>query len=252
MPVTPAFFLGAHHPTWLKKPEYEGPFFVSRTSLERYKTLPVSQHDWAMDSGGFTQLHKHGQWTITAKDYATFVQRCFDEIGKLQWAAPQDWMCEETALKKSGLTVKEHQRLTIENFLELRELLGELIIPVLQGWEHDDYLICCDLYEKAGVDLTQEKVIGLGSVCRRNATKSINQIIESLQPLNLHGFGIKGEAFLANLDKLVSADSMAWSFTARYQPRLEGCPDTHKTCANCYRFANQWRNKLLNKVPGQL
>jgi len=40
-----------------------------------------------------------------------------------------------------------------------------------------------------------------------------------------------------------SADSMAWSFTARRRPvRLDGC--THKTCANCPRWAEQWAQKV--------
>tara|TARA_R110002020_G_scaffold138452_1_gene308479 strand:- start:448 stop:1083 length:636 start_codon:yes stop_codon:yes gene_type:complete len=202
-----------------------------------------------MDSGGFTEMHRFGKWTLSAKEYAKFAQRCSGEIGKLQWVAPQDYMCEKTALKASGLTVKEHQRLTVDNFLELRQLLGELVIPVLQGWEHDDYLICCDMYEKVGIDLTKEKVIGLGSVCRRNSTESINRIIESMQPLKLHGFGIKGSAFIENLDRLVSADSMAWSMQARFDRPLVGC--THKRCEACYEYANWWRSNLLKRIPDQ-
>ena len=37
---------------------------------------------------------------------------------------------------------------------------------------------------------------------------------------------------------------MAWSFGARYKPPLDGC--THKTCANCKRFALLWRDQMLN------
>lgn len=44
-------------------------------------------------------------------------------------------MCEPSMLKKTGKTVQEHQTLTINNFIELRQLAADLpIIPVLQGW----------------------------------------------------------------------------------------------------------------------
>ena len=181
---------------------------------------------------------------MSASEYARRVQMYVDETGKLDWAAPQDWMCEATALKRTGLTVKEHQRLTVENFLELRDLLGMVVIPVLQGWEHDEYLECVDLYEKSGVDLTLEPVVGVGSICRRGANSAITKIIQSLQPLKLHGFGVKGDCYLANIDLLVSADSMAWSRSARYQPPLEGCT-SHQNCANCRIYALRWREKML-------
>jgi hypothetical protein len=153
-------------------------------------------------------------------------------------------MCEATALKQTGLTVKEHQRLTVENFLELRDLLGMLVIPVLQGWECDEYLECVDMYEKSGVDLSLEPVVGVGSICRRGASQAITKVIRSLQPLKLHGFGVKGDCYLDNIDLLVSADSMAWSRSARYQPPLEGCTN-HKNCANCRIYALRWREKML-------
>ena len=97
-------------------------------------------------------------------------------------------MCETTALKSTGLTVHDHQVLTVDNFLELRQLLGEVVVPVLQGWEYDDYHRCVEMYDKAGVDLSSEPTIGLGSVCRRHALKEITHIITSLQPLKLHWF----------------------------------------------------------------
>ena len=140
-------------------------------------------------------------------------------------------MCETSALRATGLSVEEHQIKTVRNFLQLRDMLGPILIPVLQGWSRDSYLQCVDMYEREGVDLNKEAVIGLGSVCRRNADTEITEIIESLQPLNLHGFGIKGVTYNSNKHLLTSADSMAWSFWARYEPPLDGC--THQSCANC-------------------
>ena len=224
------------------------PLFVSRRRLERRVVLPVASHRWVLDSGGFTELHKNGGWQMSVASYAEIVNRYIDEIGMLDWAAPQDWMCEASALRATGLSVKEHQVKTVRNFLELREILGPILVPVLQGWSKDSYLECVDMYEREGVDLSKEAVIGLGSVCRRHADVEISEIIESLQPLNLHGFGIKGAAYKSNKQLLTSADSMAWSFWARYEPPLKGC--THQSCANCRLYALQWREKMVSGTIG--
>lgn len=240
------FYLGTHMTNWLHDPDVDVPLFVSRRRLNRIKNFKPSTHKWCLDSGGFTELHMNGGWQIPAEEYASNVKRYETEIGNLDWAAPQDWMCETSALKATGLTVHDHQVLTIQNFLELRQLLGELVIPVLQGWEHDDYLRCVDMYEKEGVDLAREATVGLGSVCRRNALKEITHIITDLQPLKLHGFGVKGNGYRLNYNLLTSADSLAWSFGARYTSALDGC--THKNCANCKHFALLWREKLLGSI----
>ena len=237
------FYLGTHKAHWLASVNV--PLFVSRRTLAPRKTLPRAISNWALDSGGFTEIHTYGRWEMSPADYADQVRRYADEIGKLDWAAPQDWMCEASALAASGLTVADHQRLTVDNFLELRQLLGMIVAPVLQGWELDDYQRCVDLFTAAGVDLGNEPVIGLGSVCRRGATDEISHIIHSLYPLNMHAFGVKGRAYAANYDLLTSADSMAWSFQARYDPPMDGCP--HQHCNNCPKYALAWRQRMLDR-----
>src|SRR5262249_10265542 len=148
-----------------------------------------------------------------------------DEIGGLRWAAPQDFMCEPYVLAKTGLTIAEHQRRTVASFLDLRDRAPDLpFIPVLQGWTLDDYRRCIELYARVGTDLTRAPVVGLGSVCRRQATAELETITRTLAGLGirLHGFGVK----TGGLDRygrfLVSADSMAWSFAARRKPPMPG------------------------------
>ncbi|MBT4331538.1 MAG: hypothetical protein HOD58_16630 [Gammaproteobacteria bacterium] len=240
------FYLGTHEPLWLQRTSV--PLFVSRSRIAGRckKNPPKALGRWALDSGGFTEIHKFGEWVLTARDYADEVIRYADEMGNLDWAAPQDWMCEPSALKASGLTVADHQRNTVNNFLELRDVLGVLVIPVIQGWSRDDYLRNVDQYEAAGVDLSSESLIGLGSICRRNREAEIAGIISILHPLQLHGFGVKGAGLINNAKFLKSADSMAWSFSARYEPPLKGC--SHPHCNNCIKYALKWRESLLSKV----
>lgn len=242
------FYLGTHMPSWFSKTDV--PLFVSRTRLERggefRKKLPVARGRWAMDSGGFTQLHKFGRWTLPPERYVEQVRRAFTEIGRLDWAAPMDWMCEPSAKAMTGLSTGQHQGRTVENFLELRALAPDLpIIPVLQGFEIRDYEVCAEMYERAGVDLAAEPTVGLGSVCRRQATGEIGFITSMLKErgLSVHGFGVKTQGLAKYASELASADSLAWSLGGRYER-----PCTHGRAVhegNCLVYALDWRRRVL-------
>jgi hypothetical protein len=240
------FWLGAHMPHWLELVDF--PLFVSHRRLVRRRSLPRARVPWALDSGGFTELSTYGEWRTTPEQYAAAVRRYRDEIGRLEWASPQDHMCEPWIVAKTGLTVVEHQAQTVESYLRLRDLAPDLpFVPVVQGWQLGDYLRSVDLFAAAGVDLTREPVVGLGSVCRRQGTGEIGLIVSTLarQGLRLHGFGVKVEGLAAYAADLGSADSMAWSFRGRHVP---GCGPGHKTEANCLTFARAWRDRLLEMV----
>jgi hypothetical protein len=82
------------------------------------------------------------------------------------------------------------------------------------------------------VNLATEPIVGLGSVCRRQATGEIGAIVTTFadRGLALHGFGVKVHGITKYGHLLASADSMAWSTRARRAPRMAGC--THRT-AKC-------------------
>jgi hypothetical protein len=208
-------------------------------------------YGWALDSGSFTELQLHGGWTLSAREYAREVRR-YRQFGKLEWAAPQDWMCEPFMLERTGLSVREHQERTVTNYLDLRSIDSGLpIVPVLQGFTRDDYLRCADMYTAAGVDLEEEKTVGLGSVCRRQAEDEILEIVQSFPSLKLHGFGVKTTGLRKYGHLLTSADSMAWSFRARRDKPLPGCyhgRDGQGKCSGCLRYAGRWRTNVLHKM----
>lgn len=236
------FYLTTHEPSWLARLDI--PLMVARQRLAGRRRFPRALADWTLDGGGFNELRKHAGWSVDARTYAGQVRRIRDEVGRMLWAPAQDWMCEEDALKETGLTVREHQRRTVESFCQLRDLAPDLPwIPVLQGDTRDDYLRHVDDHARAGVDLFALPVVGLGSVCRRQATAEVLRIVADLQPLNLHGFGVKlgGVERLAPL--LVSSDSLAWSFHARKRPALPGC--LHKNCNSCVRYALLYRERVI-------
>lgn len=241
------FYLGTHKPSWLAHSPV--PLFVSNRALVGRATLPRAACCWALDSGGFTELSLHGRWETAPGAYVGAVSLYQGEVGSLQWAAPQDWMCEPSMLAKTGRTVAQHQERTVANLLELRSLAPRLpFVPVLQGWTLADYLRCVELYDRAGVNLQAEPLVGLGSVCRRQATGVIGAIVRRLASLGLrlHGFGVKLAGIARYAEHLVSADSMAWSYDARRSMPLPG--HTHKSCANCMPYALRWREKLQDRL----
>jgi hypothetical protein len=240
------FYLGAHQPHWLQIAGF--PLFVSHRQLARRRgPLRPAACRWALDSGGFTELSLHGRWITAAADYAEAVARYAAQAGQLDFAAPQDWMCEPHILARTGLSVREYQDRTVASYLELRALAPHLpFIPVVQGWHLADYLAYVELYRSAGVDLTREPLTGLGSVCRRQSTGQIAVIVTTLASLGLrlHGFGIKTTGLHLYGHLLASADSMAWSYAARRAPALPGCTG-HRNCANCLAYAARWRDRIL-------
>lgn len=198
------YYLGTD-PGWLWSPPEGLPpatgLFVQHGRLSRRGRLanprpfPRAEVGWALDSGGFTQLDRHGRYTFSPAEYVTAVRRYDREIGQLEWAAPMDWMCEAAQLAKTGLTVAEHQRRTVANFVELRDRWWDAedtadsarldlpgyrnvrsselcpFMPVLQGDDLPAYLQCVDMYEAAGVRLAEHPLVGVGSVCRRSNTR---------------------------------------------------------------------------------
>ncbi|MGV9836644.1 deazapurine DNA modification protein DpdA family protein [Nocardia niigatensis] len=258
------FYLGTHQPHWLTCTTEA--LFISDTRLRHRKTFPRAQGEWALDSGGFTQLQKHGSWdTVTPRQYVDRVRRYRDEIGNLAWAAPQDWMCEpiiihggrigKTVFAGTHLTVNEHLHRSVGNLIDLRSLDSALpIAPTVQGFKRRDYELCLDLYAKAGIDLAAEPIVAIGSVCRRQNTREAAEIItaitDAVPGIRLHGFGIKTSGLADYGSALASSDSTAWSDTARKEKiLLPGCTG-HMTCANCIRWAFQWREKVLASLAG--
>ncbi len=237
------FYLGTHQPSWLAR-DLGVPLFVSHRRLAGRRTLPRATGPWALDSGGFTELSMYGRWRTDARTYAAAVRRYSEEIGQLDWAASQDWMVEHAIRARTGASVRTHQQRTVANYLQLRDLAPELpFLPPLQGDSVADYHRCADLYERHGVDLAALPRIGVGSICRRQRSGEVEQIVRSLaaRGLRLHAFGAKVLGLTRYADTICSSDSLAWSFRGRYVP---GCAPSHRTESNCLRFALCWHRRI--------
>jgi hypothetical protein len=248
------FWLGTHQPSWLRQTDV--PLFVSarRLRARRPRALPPALGPVALDSGAFTELSAYGRWTVPARQYADEVRGWAERPG-LVWAAIQDWMCEPFILEKTGGTIRDHQRRSLESYLELSRLAPEVLwVPVLQGWHPTDYYRHLDDFKGAGVDLFSLPLVGVGSVCRRQATQTAEGLIRELYALGLrlHAFGFKLRGLRRVSACLVSSDSMAWSYGARRRPALRECRGRHRNCANCLTFALRWRRQALRAAAAGL
>lgn len=177
-------------------------------------------NNWILDSGAFSEISSYGFYRSPVNEYARRINR-WAKCGNLELAVSQDYMCEPFILNKTGLTIAEHQRLTIQRYDELISLTSVPIMPVLQGYAPSDYVNHLHQY---GNRLKPNMRVGVGSVCKRNgkpdAIVNVLQAIKQERPdLKLHGFGLKTTALENNyiLSMLYSADSAAWSYAARRQ-----------------------------------
>jgi len=244
------FYLGTHMPSHIEKTEK--PLFISYRQLKNRKKPFQQTAPIAIDSGGFSELRLNGKWTISVQEYVHDLNRFQDQLNlQIDWAAQQDWMCEPFMIQKTGLSIEEHQNKTVENYLQLiDEGIDIEIIPVLQGFQLNDYYRHFDLFEESGVQLRKLKRVGVGSVCRRQGTNEINHIMQSLnnKGIKIHGFGVKISGLSKYSNAIASADSLAWSFGARYSKlhcSIHKDNPTTKNCANCLNYALEWRAKVL-------
>ena len=217
------FFIGLHHPSdaW--------PFLRSMISINaiRERKGPFKINDWVMDSGAFTEMSTYGRWRTGPEEYAEQINR-WKHNGNLLAAVSQDLMCEPFILEKSGLTIQDHQTITIERYLRLMELTNVYVMPVLQGYSPDSYAVHVRQY---GGVLKHGQWVGVGSVCKRNGNpdqiEDVLLAIKTQRPdLRLHGFGLKIEALKSGTVRalLHSSDSMAWSFAGRKENGSEHDP----------------------------
>lgn len=212
------FYTGMHIPGLCR---YLDKAFVSVNVL-KYRKKYIQCPDWIMDSGAFTEISRYGRYRDTPESYYREAKRWFYP-GLRAWVT-QDYMCEPFILRITGMSVEDHQRLTIERYDELRSFRPSVyLMPVLQGYNPAEYVKHLKQY---GERLSEGAWIGVGSVCKRNNSpydvyRILRCIKDDRPDLRLHGFGLKITALADRrvISLLHTADSMAWSYAARVEGR---------------------------------
>ncbi|MFI6536624.1 hypothetical protein ACIBHY_29530 [Nonomuraea sp. NPDC050547] len=118
------FYLGTHRASWLTTAPIDVSLFISHRVLRKYKRLPAPPR-WpfwrsgiplrhvAIDSGAFTELSLYHQFVTTPEEYLAALARYDDELTVLDWAAPQDWMCEPVIIWSRSRSYLRDQALYI-------------------------------------------------------------------------------------------------------------------------------------------
>lgn len=233
------FYIGLHQPS--DAAHFERCMVSVARLRERKSDFTV--REWMMDSGAFMELKLHGCYRDDVSAYAAQIRR-WARCGQLVAAVAQDYMCEPFILEKTGLSVLQHQRLTIQRYDALVAAeTGVYILPVLQGFRPQEY---ADHIRQYGDRLSGGAWVGVGSVCKRNADpaaiRAVLLAITGARPdLRLHGFGVKTTALASPTVRqlLHSADSMAWSYAARREGRD----------ANDWREAEQFASRVDGTAP---
>jgi hypothetical protein len=235
------FFTGLHQPSDAR--HFDAAFVSANRLRDRVGAFEVG--DWIMDSGGYTEIATHGRYRHDVESYAAQIRR-WSSCGNLLAAVAQDWTCDPDSVVRTGLSVAEHQRLTIERYdaLLATDLRGVYLMPVLQGASPSDYAAHVAAY---GARLAHSAWVCVGSLVHisndAGAVAAVLHAIKKLRPdLRLHGLGLKTAALSHPLvtGLLESADSMAWSRAARREGRN----------ANDWREAKAWTERIA-RLPVQ-
>lgn len=245
------FYVGSGSLSWLATAGV--PLFFAYPAVMKARKVPEALAPWALDSGGFNELVKNGGWSFTEEEYVEGV-RHLQTAGLLTFVCPMDWPCGPPALAATGKSVREHQELTVENWLRLAELAPDLPwAPVVQGWDLPDYHAHVEMYFDAGVNLSKFARVTVGSVAARQGDPVAGAVFRTLHAehgLVMHGLGVKGAGLALYSEHLASADSRAWTLEARFKrERLCDDPDaTHSTCSSCQRWAVMWRERMVGII----
>ena len=235
----PALYTGVH------QPNHAQALPRAMVSLNRliHRRGDFHPNHWLLDSGAFSRISS-GQGHIPVREYAAHIHR-WSSCGALQAAVAQDWMCEPLVLSATGLTVAEHQRRSTNAWLELRELTGTYVMPVIQGYQPQEYQ---HHLQQLSRHLPERAWTGVGSICRRQANPDqvsaiLSAILTERPDLRLHGFGLKTTS-LRRADiaaRLHTIDSMAWSLQGRYQ--------RHTGNNNSLQYCLQWTQRVASIQP---
>jgi len=195
-----------------QKPEtdiVEYPMVSFRTMMKRKSSLIKSGKEWFLDSGAFTFLKQYGKFPFTYGEYLGCVSRF-----KPSLYANMDWCCEPSVRNRTKHTVDTHIALTVENGMQLIDFDKERFVMVIQGWEWEDYISCCEMIREQGLFTP---VMGVGTICGRTDAKQVYDILKSIRAsipdwVKLHCFGVSLNLlrYKEIYDRIDSIDTFAW------------------------------------------
>lgn len=142
------FYVGLHQPA---DAQHFDRAFISINRLKNRKSdFPV--RNWILDSGAFTQVAKHGGYTMSVREYAWQIVR-WSKCGNLVAACAQDYMCEPFMFtgQDFGVVDREPSKLSPA----ARKLKEEIEYLIAEGasplWFNDYFGPVEDMWTPIGV-----------------------------------------------------------------------------------------------------
>jgi len=173
-------------------------------------TPPIEHNNLFCDSGAFQLFGRYSDFPFTPEQYLEFINSLSPDF-----FATMDYPCEPFIREKIHSSVKDCIDKTIENTAKIIDIPScSSFVPVLQGWNEDDYVQCIEDFKSRGL-LTD--YMAVGTLCRRGDNKKILSILRTIkrnlpQGCKLHGFGVKISLLkiAETYNLLESCDSAAW------------------------------------------
>ncbi|MHA1249050.1 MAG: deazapurine DNA modification protein DpdA family protein [Candidatus Helarchaeota archaeon] len=186
--------------------------------------LPKNRKKLMIDSGAFDLLEKRNleEYPFTPKDYVNAIKNLSI---KPDYVVSLDYICKKNQHTKNILTINK----TINNAVILRNEFkrdeGITFIPVIQGYDLDEYLYCVNQLVKKKIIIDGD-IIGIGSLVGRKSSKESQLVIKSIYNFlkergiipKIHCFGVNLNVIKdRNIFNIVhSIDSLAWTFPYRF------------------------------------
>lgn len=201
-------------------------WFNQDTGEFRKPNLPALDH-FAIDCGGFVAARKWGgAYRYTATQYINWIYQ-FQTFP--QWAAIQDYCCEDEITTGNSGVVRQRQQMTthkIEKFYRDYRHLPWCWIPTVQGWRVEEYINhaieikpLVEQWQKFYAARGQSALfrVGIGTLCARPFTADIQAIVcavaDILPDVSFHLWGVKLQVLKSKvqLPRITSVDSAAWN-----------------------------------------
>jgi len=181
-----------------------------RTMMKRKTPIIDNGTDWFMDSGAFTFLKQYGEYPIKIGTYLKTV----NYFNPNRWAI-QDWCCEPSVLRSTGLNVLQHIGNTVESGRQLIDF-NDKCVMVIQGWTKRDYLTCIDYIHDYNLFT---EMMGIGTICGRTDVREVFDILKSIKAeipdyCKVHCFGLSLNLlkYKEIYDQVFSVDTNAYDF----------------------------------------
>lgn len=171
-----------------------------------------------LDSGAFGSAFYDGGFQYTLDAYIELVK-----IVKPDYWVSMDFPCEASIMP--GMNTTERIQRSIDNNIILNRHGISGFVPVVQGWQVEDYCYCCYLMDHFKL---VRPVMGIGSVCRRGSQKAVLNVIRAVHncfhdyghlDVKYHAFGIKIRTLQCQHGEvqnyLHSFDTAAWQMDGK-------------------------------------